>query len=163
MIDRVDDLELNIVDTLSMNEKLAKVLCHLSRKYKNSTLHLDELPNNMGDEKLKEFFVFLVDILTNVRDNCELKNINFIITTLFNPIDYIELLENSSRREKMQSQFDFVNIEKWTDEDLLKLNGLITEKLGIEINGVETKVEEFNGKPRALKEFLKNKIADKEN
>lgn len=162
LIDRVDDSELNIVDTLSINEKLAKVLCYLSRKYKNTTLHLDEFPNNMGDEKLKEFFVFLVDILTNVRDDCELENINFIITTLFNPVTYVELLENPSHKEKMKSQFDFVSIEKWANEDLLKLNGLITEKLGIEINGVETKVEEFHGKPRALKEFLKNEIADKE-
>ncbi len=157
LIARIDECELNINSKASINTKLSKVLCFLSNNYTNVTIHLDEL-SDFGDENFQVFFIAFVDILTNIRNGCKLNNVNFLITTLFNPCNYIEKLESTSHQEKINNLFEFINTVKWSNEELLSLYQLISKGLNISIENIQDEISLSNGKPRTLKSIIKDKI-----
>lgn len=162
LIDKIKDNTFQINDTLKINTKLSKVFCYLSQHYENVTIHLDEL-SDLGDLRSKDFFIALVDILTNQRDNCALNNVNLIITTLFNPVSYINELLDESYREKINGQFSFYELEEWSKDDLFKLYTLISKEINVHIENIENKLNILNGKPRGLKDIFKTAIATGDN
>ena len=156
LIDKIDS-DIEISNGVNISTKLSNVLCYLSRNYPEVTIHLDEL-DDLGNERFQDFFIAFVDILTNIRDGCNLNNVNFIISTIFNPCDYVKKLSSNSHKEKIETQFQFISIEQWTHEELYALYDIISSALDISVENIQDKISTFNGKPRALKEMIKTEI-----
>lgn len=157
--DLVDKLEIQdcpISDNI--NVKISKVLSYLSKNHEYVTIHLDEL-SDLGKEEFEVFIISLVDILTNPRNNCNLNNIKFIITTIFNPTSYINNIDNISAQEKLKSKFLFTELNRWEEIHLLKLCNLISSHLSNDLSGIESVINSAEGKPRNLKELIKTQIA----
>jgi len=158
LLDKLDSDDINIKEDLSINRKLSKILCHLSKNNAKVTIHLDEL-SDLGDVIFQGFFISFIDILTNVRDNCNLENVNFIVTTLFNPAEYVDNMQNQSHKNKINSQFDFIELERWSDDELTLLIDFIIDKLDISTNTLSN-LNTLNGNPRELKNTIKHEISN---
>ena len=158
LLDKLENEEIRINNSLGINRKLSKILCHLSKSNTSVTIHLDEL-SDLGDDMFQTFFISLIDILTNIRDNCNLDNVNFIITTLFNPTQYVDNIENESHKNKINSQFDFIALEKWSNDEMTQLIDFIVETLGITTT-TNTQLELLKGNPRELKRKIKDEITN---
>ena len=158
LLDELESEEIKINNNFGINRKLSNILCHLSKSNTSVTIHLDEL-SDLGDEMFQTFFISLIDILTNIRDNCNLDNVNFIITTLFNPTQYVDNIENESHKNKINSQFDFIALEKWSNDEMTQLIDFIVETLGITTT-TNTQLELLKGNPRELKRKIKDEITN---
>jgi len=158
LLDKLENENIRINNSFGINRKLSKILCHLSKSNASVTIHLDEL-SDLGDDMFQTFFISLIDILTNIRDDCNLDNVNFIITTLFNPIQYVDNIQNESHKKKINSQFDFIALEKWSDAEMIELINFIVERLDITTD-ITTQLEILEGNPRELKKKIKDEITN---
>jgi hypothetical protein len=156
LFDRLDD------DNNKLTAKnLIQVLCFLSKKYNKVIIHLDEL-SDLGEEVFKIFFTNFIDILTNQRANCNIDNINFIVTTLFNPSHYIDSLNNKSYQEKLKNKFTILKLEKWTNSELIELYNIISNNLSLK-SDILDKIDTLNGEPRELKYIIRTEILNRKN
>jgi len=156
LVDKIGNENIDINEGLRINRKLSKILCYLSQNNNKVTIHLDEL-SDLGDAMFQNFFISLIDILTNVRDNCNLTNVNFIITTLFDPNQYVNNIQNLSHRNKINTQFDFIRLEKWSNNEMTSLINFITDKLNITTDMLN-QLDSLNGNPRELKNRMRTEI-----
>lgn len=156
ILDRIGE-DLIISESLSVHMKLTKVLCHLSNTYKSVTLHFDEL-SEVASSNTELFFTSLIDMLTSKTDECNLDNINIIITTLFNPEESIMSIKKASTYEKIKSKFEFLELSKWTSFELKGLYNMISHELDIKIENINNKLSELDGNPRKLKELIREEI-----
>lgn len=146
-------------DSYSINIKIYKVLSFLSESFDSVTIYLDEL-SDLGQVQFEVFFIAFVDILTNQRNDSNLNNIKFIITTIFNPTNYMNNLDSISHQEKINSKFQFIELQKWEEKELFALYEIISCNINYKLSNVESLISSFEGKPRKLKEMIKIRLSE---
>jgi len=158
LLDRLnnDGKDFDIREDEDINRKVKKILCYLANEYETITIHFDEI-YDFNEIDFHKLFIFLLDILKNNSTECSFTNFNIIITSIINPLDYLETLSRQSDIEKIKEIFTFKDIEPWEENNITELFSLINEHLNIDIQ-LSDIISEIENKPRELKRILKQQM-----
>jgi uncharacterized protein (TIGR02391 family) len=160
-----DRAESENIDLISINKnmktqnKLKKILCLFSNKFEKVTLIFDDI-QEIEEKEFHNFFKLILIILQNHSNGneCNLKNLNIIFTSILNPLEYFDTISNTSKKEKLKEILEFKQLNLWTNEELTKLMKKIENNID-ELTLHQSIVESSNGKPRELKYKIREELS----
>jgi len=120
-------------------------------------IYIDEVPKDDGsDSAEKELLLLIEDLLTSIKQMAKANSFRFVISSLGKP----NLLE-CRNPAKVSGYLRIIECEKWTDEELVQLVGIISAELSTQYGGglPDNLVAEAKGSPRFVKSFFKTKLA----
>lgn len=118
------------------------------------TLFIEEIPVMSGTLR-KQFIERLFSIVVMKSHSKGLRNINFVLSSINNPLD--EIPEGG---QKIHENIQFMQVNYWNNSDLSKLIGTILAELGIEMQATirNELLERSKGSPRFIKKYFRNAL-----
>lgn len=119
---------------------------------KNLVIFIEEIPIST-DEDYKDFSEKIFSLIMSKSLEFELSKIRFVLSSINNPIKYIQPYQ-----QKVYSHLKFITLDAWKIDDIETLIGIIEIEFQYTLSKeIKNKlIDEANGSPRFIKKFFRN-------